>query len=257
MGAQLEHRKAIAAKKIKDEEERVLREQQKQREEEIRLEQQKLKKQREDEEKRKREEAERARWEDIRLLQEKENKEKLEQQKKEEAAKKLLEKQQQDIVRKKHDEPNWDELRNLQGKNVTALPEPLQPVTKGSVTSAGLAPKKKPAPPKPQPYKKHPPAITVTTSPTNDSWEANFKGITVVTSSQIATMTAESYYANITAATAMVTTSPTVTTPKASDMIEDLATVSLDDRYFNSAPNDVLTQSTRVSATAELVSNYV
>ena len=79
----------------------------------------------------------------------------------------------------------------------------------------------------------------------------------MVTSSQVETMTTESYYANITTATATVTTSPTVTTPKASGMIEDLATVSLDDRYFNSAPDDVLTQSTRVSATAELVSNSV
>lgn len=269
LAAQLEHRKAITAKKVKDEEERKLKEQQRQREEERRLQQQKLKKQREDEEKRKREEAEREKWKELRLLQEKQDKEKLEQQKKEEDAKKLLEirqrMQNETDRRKQRDQAKWDELRKLQEQSVTALPEPLQPallsstvspITNESTTLASLPPKKKPAPAKPQPYKKRPPAITVTTqspSPTTSSWEADFKGITMVTSTQVATITTASNYANFNMATATMATSPTITKPKAKDMIEDLSTVSLDERCFSSALDDVLTQSTHVSASAELV----
>ena len=263
MGAQLEHRKAVAAK---DEEEKRLREQRKQREEERRLQQERLQKQREDEKKRKDEEEEdRLKWEGLRLLQEKESKEKLEQQKKEENAKKLLQTQQ--ILQKKDARDKitlWGEPKKLQVEESTsAFPQPFQPalssftVSPFTSESPSLQPKKKPAPPKPPlPYnKKHPPAITVTTQSSpktqhTDSWETNFKGITTVTSSQVAAVTT-SHYSNITMTTAAAVTS--LTKPKANDVAEDPVTVSIDDRYFSSVPDDVLTQSTRVFAEVELV----
>ena len=159
----------------------------------------------------------------------------------------------------------WNELKKLQAEeSASALPEPLQPRLSSSTISPftgespSLRPKKKPAPPKPPlPYKKRPPTITVTTqspSPTTkytDSWETNFKGITTVTSNQVATMTT-SYYSNVNMATAAtVTTSPTKL--KTKEVVEDTVTASIDDRCFSSAPDDVLTQSTHVSAEIELV----
>ena len=258
LGIQLEHRKAVAAK---DEEEKQLREQRKRREEERRLQQERLQKQKEEEKKRK-DEQERLKWEELRLLQEKESKEKLKQQKKEENAKKLLETQQ--MTQKEETITLWNELKKLD--SASALPEPLQPgLSSSSISpftseSPSLRPKKKPAPPKPPlPYKKHPPAITVTTQsppPTTtctDTWDANFKGITMATSNQVATATT-SYYSNITMATAVATTtSPTKLKTKDVAVVEDTVTVSVDDRFFTSAPDDVLTQSTHVSADIELV----
>ena len=61
-----------------------------------------------------------------------------------------------------------------------------------------------------------------------------------------------SYYSNVNMATAAtVTTSPTKL--KTKEVVEDIVTVSIDDRCFSSAPDDVLTQSTHVSAEIELV----
>lgn len=247
LGTQLEHRKAFAAK-VKDEEDRKVREHQK-RKEEQRLHQEKLKIQKEDEEKRKQ-------W---KQLQDKE------QQKNE---KKTTRKQQGEEADRNlgHGGTKWDELRNLQvGEShsfSSVLSEPLKPAPSSStIANENLAAKKKaPKPPLPYNSKKRPPVITVTTqspSPTTiefDSWEANFKGITTVASYQDTTTATTPIYSNVTITTATVTpTSTTSSTQSNNNVIEDLATATLDDVQFSSAPDDILTKSTHVSASVELV----